>query len=157
MTATTEVKPYTPILRDEVLAIGPTMSVGQVITIRSRLGAAKEHIRETEKLLNEALLEWIDANGDIALDDNRRLYVGVTKKTTYIDRQKLFEAMLTETGGDLEMIVKCMAANAWKHGACRDVLDDKWDDHFIVETVQDVKEGVAQKSVKLADKRFMPK
>ena len=141
-------------LRSLTLSLTDLNSRERALEVWDRVEFAKITIRAISALLNEALVDWINANGDLQVDETRRLYVGTTKKVTSNNQQALLEALLDATGGDVEALVKCMAASAFKHGACRTLLKEAWDTHFTSETVEDLKTGKPKKTVKLLDDKF---
>lgn len=136
-----------PYLADAVLSVNDTMTSDQVLEIRERVLFAKAKLKELEQTLEEGLIEWMRANGDLVISDDKRLYIGQDKRTRCNDPAATLEALLTATGGDFGAVCDCLSSGAWKHGACRKPLGDAWDEHFTTETVDRVK-------VKEADKRF---
>jgi hypothetical protein len=144
-------------IQQVVLQLKTTDDAERVLDIWNRMEFAKKFLRETSAMLEGALIEWMNANGDLRLDEGRRLYVGQVKKTTCRDQMQTLEALLEKSGGDMDALVDCLASGAFKHGACRNVLGEAWDEHFIVEQVEDVKEGkaTARKTVQLLDQRFV--
>ena len=112
--------------------------------------------KEFTKALDAAMLEWIEANNrDIVVGDVR-YYAGVYKTTKCTNPTGLLDALLTTTGGDMDRVCKTFASNAFKHGACRDILEpDKYDELFVTEERPQLKEGKPVKQVLKFDQRFM--
>lgn len=149
-TTTTPGVPALADLADKVLSVNDTMTADAVLEIRERLIFAKYRIKELEGDLNTALMDWIRVNGDLVISEDKRLYLGHTKRVKCNDPAATLEAILTETGGDFDAVCECLSSGAFKHGACRKPLGEKWEQHFTEEVVDKVE-------LKEADKRFAPR
>lgn len=146
MTASTE--PTTlPQLAGDILAVNDTMTADQVLAVRERLLFIKGWAKEQERLLNESLLEWMRANGDLHITPETRLYIGRDKRVKCIDPAATLEAVLVATGGDFGAVCDCLAAQPFKHGAARKPLGEAWPEHFNEEWADTVK-------IKEMDSRF---
>jgi len=123
------------------------------LTVQHAVAGMKGIVREYEARAKEASLEFLQDHGEV-VSGTERYYIGNKKTTKCRDTGKALEALLTETGGDFEAVVELMASEPFKHGACRGVLGDGWEQHFIVAEVEDVKTGKAKKEIKRIDSRF---
>ena len=126
-----------------------------VILSRGIYEAAEQRWKEIEATYKEAELAAIDRlGGSVDLDENRRLYVGETKRTKCRNVRTTFEAIGDACGWDVDAMAEHLSAGAIKPGSAREALGDSWDDHFAVEVVKDVKTGKPKRSVQLADDRY---
>ncbi len=136
-----------PELRRSVMTVTTEMTHDEVLEVRERMLFAKSALRDLEKDLNESLIKWMNANGDLRINDDKHLYIGHDKRVKCNDVAVTLEALLVATGGDFGAVTDCMSAGAFKHGACRKPLGDAWGEHFNETIVDRVK-------VKEADARF---
>lgn len=141
-------------LSGEVVAIHDEVEAGQVAAIIDKMDAYKRRIKEIDATLKEALIDWINANGELTLG-TKRYYVGSTKKTKPVDRIKLTIALIEAVQGDFDSFDEMLSANAFKPGACKKLLGDEWGNHFEETIVEDVKTGKPKKDVKVIDERFV--
>lgn len=137
-----------------VLAINDETDAEYVCEVIDRIDQAKRMMKELDATLKESLIDWINRNGEINIG-TKRYYVGTSKKTKARDMTRLCEAAITEAGGDFDAFAEVLSANAFKPGACKALLGDKWGQHFAVEIDQDVKTGKAKKSVQVIDEKFI--
>ena len=125
------------------------------VALLSRISVAKDRMRDLDKMVKEAVIEFIDRTGlEPTTLDGKRYYVGIVKRTKCNDTRAALEALLNATGGDLDAIAECLSSNALKPGACRKSLDGTWDDHFTVTESPDLKTGKAKRTLQLADDRY---
>lgn len=135
----------------------------------------KKQTREVEAQMKELLLEYIEEHGEI--DDGRRRFYRGKKTKTYAgpkppegEKRDVYSAnvdVLTTLTGvfpdtpDIEgLIAEALSSDAWKVGACRTLLGDRFDEVFTTETVYEAKEGKTKKPVielKVADQKYLPK
>ena len=115
----------------------------QVLAALNFLDALKEATRGLGERLEPAVIKWIEANGEISFGDIR-YYVGPNKTTKCKDLTET-AATLLELGG-VETLVKGLSTSAFKHGACRTLIEDSaiYDKLFETTEVQDLKTGTAK-------------
>lgn len=107
------------------------------------------------RTLKAALVAWVEKNGEVTRGDVR-YYVGTEKRTKCIDQKGTLTAVLDATGGDVDRLVDCLAAGAFKSGATSRVLDeDTYSKLFKTEEVKDLKTGKPKRVLVAADPRFM--
>ncbi len=133
-----------------------------LVRLRDLVSHFQRRLREIAEETEAALLERIDAEGDIVLSEDERLYVGTTKVTRCIDDQGVLMAILEAGNGNLELLTTgaggLLASQPWKHGAVRKLIGDVRSNALFVEEVRrDVKTGKPLRSVKLHDKRYAGK
>jgi len=130
-----------------------------LVRLRDMVIGMQRELRVHAEAIEQALIECIDAQGDIVLSDTERLYVGFTKTTRSIDDQSILMAVLDAGGGNLELLTTgdggVLASQPWKHGAVRKLIgDERFGGLFTEETRKDIKTGKPVRSVKVFDSRF---
>lgn len=125
-----------------------------LLDIRSALSEMAQKIREFRAEVDEALVEHINLHGDVDLGDGKRLYVGTDRGYKCRDQRATFVAVLEATGGDEALMVEALASGAWKPGACKRLLGDRFGDLFEETVAMDVKTGSAKRIVKTHDPAF---
>ena len=130
-----------------------------LVRLRDLVIGMQRELRVHAEAIEQALIECIDAQGDIVLSDTERLYVGQTKTTKSVDDQGILMAILEAGGGNLELLTTgdggMLASQPWKAGAVRNLIgDDKFSACFETTVKIDVKTGKPARSVKVADQRF---
>lgn len=142
-------------LIDEVSSLSPEAPVEQVLTVRERIDAATQRLREVKGMIDDAMLQWINANGEIE-HGTIRYYVGKTTTKKCRDNAKTIEAAYEAVEGDADRFAELLSSNAFKPGACSKVFtDEQFDECFEVVEQQDVKTGKPKKSVHKVDSRFL--
>jgi len=142
-------------LIDEVSSLSPDAPVEQVLTVRERIDAATQRLREVKGMIDDATIAWIDANGDIEVD-TVRYYVSVSKTKKCKDNRAAVEAIFEAVGGDFDAFVETLSSNALKPGACGNVLSEEvFAEHFEVIEQKDLRTGKPKKSVQKVDSRFI--
>jgi len=120
-------------LQTRVLSINEDMSEDDVLTISEAIDAAYERIKNLRAMRDEAMIAYLKEHGPI--ESGETLYCASTDKTVKCrDNGTTFLAVLDAAGGDVETISGVLASGAFKHGACRTLLGDAWDEHF--ETIE---------------------
>lgn len=124
----------------------------------NRVGWLMDKAKEIKRLMDEALLEILTAeDGPREFEvGGVRFYAGNKSKTVCRDNQAALMALLDHAGGDFTKVADCLSASGLKHGACRTVLGEEYEQHFETVTELDVKTGKPKKQVK-ADNGFRPK
>lgn len=138
-----------------VLEVNTDTPREQVVQAIDRIDFLKRTARELDQQLKAALIEWIDANGEITIGESR-YYVGSKKAVKCRDAEQTLEALMTATGGDFAKVCDCLTSNAWKHGAARGVLDDaEFERCFHTVVQKEAKTGRAVREVKQINERFV--
>jgi len=125
-----------------------------LLDIRSALAELAQKVKEFRAEVEQALIENIDAHGDIDLGDGKRLYVGTEKTVKCLDQRGTFTAILAATGGDEQLVCEHLASGAWKPGACKKTLGDRFAELFAEEVAQDLKTGSSRRMVKSFDPAY---
>ena len=115
-----------------------------------------EAYRSITHRFDQAMIGWIEANGDLE-DGDKRWYVGTatTRKCRFAG--PAFKALLEANGGDLDATLAALCSDPFKPALASDMLGDKADQHFDTVTTLDLKTGKPKKTLKSFDKRFGPK
>ena len=121
------------------------------------LNVLARRARELKSILEEAVVSWIEDNGDLHVPGTTvRYYAGTKKTTKCVDVRRAFEAVLDAAGGDLEAAMETLASNAIKAAAARKVLSgEAYGSLFVTEEKPVLKEGKATKSLIRVDERFV--
>lgn len=125
-----------------------------LLDIRSALSELATKVREFRAEVEAALVENIDLFGDIDMGNGKRLYVGVDKTYKCVNNAATLGAILEATGGDEALMAEHLASGAWKPGACRTTLGQRFDTLFETAEAKDVKTGSAKRIVKAFDPQF---
>ena len=121
----------------------------QAGTLDASIANMDDLLKQVKAERDDLYRERIEAHGEFTVGTKRR-YMGYETKTTCIDVGRAIDAVLTATEGDLVAMSLCLSSGALKPGACRQVLGDQFNSHFLTERKGTVK------VVKVADTRFMP-
>lgn len=124
-----------------------------LLDIRSALAELAQKVKEFRAEVEQALIENIDAHGDVNLGD-KRLYVGVDRTYKCLSPRDTFVALLEATGGDEALMCEHLASGCWKPGACKVTLSDRFSTLFSEEVAKDLKTGSAKRVVKTHDPAF---
>ena len=150
-----------PDIVHDLHAIEPTDDAAQLplVRIRDKISTMIRELKSLAQDTDKALIECIDATGDIAISDTERLYVGTTRSTKSIDDQGILMAVLESVNGNLELITTgdggVLASQPWKYGAVKTLLGESVTSTlFRTDTLRDVKTGSAIRSVKVSDTRY---
>ena len=125
-----------------------------LLDIRSGIKAEIQRLKELSAEVEGALIEHITLHGDIDMGDGKRLYVGTERGYKCRDQGATFVAVLEATGGDEALMAEHLASGAWKPGACKKTLGDRFGDLFEETVAQDLKTGSAKRIVKTYDPAF---
>jgi len=144
-----------PGLYQRVLEVNEDTTHDHIRHMQDAVEAAVARVAEVRTVWTQALIEWINANGDLVVGDIR-YYVGTSKTTKCIDKGQTLFNILDAAAGDLDSVARCLSANAWKPGECRGILKGElWDENFTVEPVMDLKTGKPKKQVNRVDSKFL--
>jgi hypothetical protein len=127
-----------------------------LLDIRSALSELAQKVKEFRAEVEQALIENIDAHGDVNLGD-KRLYVGVDRTYKCLSPRDTFVALLEATGGDESLMCEHLASSCFKPGMCRTTLGDRFGTLFSEEVAKDVKTGSSRRTVKTHDPAFAGK
>jgi hypothetical protein len=125
-----------------------------LLDVRSHIKALQAKLREFAAEVEGALIEHITLHGDIDMGDGKRLYIGTERGYKCRDQGATFVAVLEATGGDEALMAEHLASGAWKPGACRKTLGDRFGELFEETVVPDLKTGSAKRVVKTFDPAF---
>ena len=125
-----------------------------LLDVRSAIKSLQAKLKEFAAEVEGALIEHINAHGDIDMGDGKRLYVGLDKGYRCRDQAATFVAVLEATGGDEALMAEHLASGAWKFGACRKTLGERFGDLFEETVAQDLKTGSAKRIVKTFDPAY---
>lgn len=130
-------------------------SKDDVLTCIDVVARLKELTRELAEKSEEAIVPWLQRNGDIERGEVR-YYAAATKTNKVRDNDGMLKAVLSATGGDVEAIAKCLASGAWKVSAVRELIPaDEYE--VLVEVVEsvDLKTGKPKVKVQKFDATFV--
>ena len=125
-----------------------------LLDVRSAIKSLQAKLKEFAAEVEGALIDHINAHGDIDMGDGKRLYVGTERNYRCRDQAATFVAVLEATGGDEALMAEHLASGAWKFGACRKTLGERFGDLFEETVAQDLKTGSAKRIVKMHDPAF---
>ena len=125
-----------------------------LLDVRSHIKALQAKLKEFAAEVEGALIDHINTHGDIDMGDGKRLYVGTERGYKCRDQAATFVAVLEATGGDEALMAEHLASGAWKPGACKKTLGERFGDHFEETVVPDLKTGSAKRVVKTFDPAF---
>ncbi len=125
-----------------------------LLDVRSGIKAEMQRLKELAAEVESALIEHINVHGDIDIGDGKRLYVGTERGYKCRDQAATFVAVLEATGGDEALMAEHLASGAWKPGACKKTLGERFGDLFEETVAQDLKTGSAKRIVKMHDPAF---
>jgi hypothetical protein len=125
-----------------------------LLDVRSHIKALQAKLREFAAEVEGALIEHITLHGDVDLGDGKRLYIGTERNYKCRDQGATFVAVLEATGGDEALMCEALASGAWKFGACKRILGDRFGDLFEETVAQDLKTGSVKRIVKTYDPAF---
>lgn len=129
------------------------MTPVQAGDLYARAQVVKANFRAWCQWIDAALIDYMTDHGtDIPIttaEGEKRLYVGIDKRTKNTSPKATLERLLDAAGGDLGVVAECLSSGAWKPGACRGVLGEKWSECFTVEEVPDIKTGAPKRVLKL--------
>lgn len=116
--------------------------------------AFKQKLGEIYRAINhrfeEAAIKWIELNGEIE-DGEKRYYVGTQTTRKCLNVRATVEAILTETGGDLDAFTSALSTSAFKPAMACQILGEKANGLFETVTAKDLKTGAPKKKLKGVD------
>lgn len=130
-----------------------------IAAILMRYEAEVRRRQEQLRLIRQAILEHMAAAGIDAIPTGPTTELrAVTDKTTKcVDNAAAADRLLAAVGGDIRRFAECLAAGAFKPGACRGVLDVGEYSRLFETTVKQTLEEkpVPKKRLAEVDKRFL--
>jgi hypothetical protein len=125
----------------------------EVLLAMACVQQARAVVQAMAQRFEAAAIQWIDTNGDLE-DGDKRYYVGNDRRYKCKDVRATLEALLTETGGDLDALNTCLSSGAFKPGTTMTVLGEKANDHFTTEITKDLKTGKPKRMLKSANTEY---
>lgn len=117
----------------------------------------KEATKKLASRLEEASIEWIKQNGDIA-HGGIIYYVGTNRSHHCRNPKEALEKLLTATGGDVDAIAECLSASAWKPATTKKAIgEEAFTQLFETRTTLDIKTGKPKLGVKKMDTKYINK
>jgi hypothetical protein len=102
-----------------------------------------DRMKAVKKALDEALIPWLQHNGDLEIGGGKRLYAGTRKTTKLIDKTGCLHLLLSKCADDKEL-ASVLSSNAFLHGAAKNFLTPaEWDSVFETTKEPAVKDGVS--------------
>ena len=143
------------------LTVGSIIAAEQLRELHGAAKAAQARLRELVQLIELSCIEHIETTGhDIELNDGKRWYVGSEKKIKAIDDTMILQAVLESSGGDVMKLTTgefgVLTSSPWKNGAVKKLIGEaKFNELFLVTTVQSLETGKVAKVLKVADPAFL--
>lgn len=100
--------------------------------------AVGELHRTLKSRFDTAAIAWIKQNGEIK-NGARRVWVEPNKTIKCKDTKATYEAILAQTGGDLDEVFRCLASDPFKQGTTRKLLGPAADDLFETKVTSKIK------------------
>jgi hypothetical protein len=125
----------------------------EVLLAMACVQQARAVVQAMAQRFEAAAINWIDTNGDLE-DGDKRYYVGNDRRYKCKDVRATLEALLTETGGDLDAINACLSTGAFKPGTTMTTLGSKAAEHFETTITKDLKTGKPKRMLKSANTEY---
>lgn len=125
-----------------------------LLDVRSGVKLLQERLKHLSAEIEQALIENIDAHGEIDIGDGKRLYVGRDRSYKCRSVEQTFEALFETVGGDQALLCEHLSSGAWKPGACKRTLGERFVEMFDEVEANDLKTGSAKRIVKTFDSQF---
>lgn len=127
----------------------------QVAEVIEKVDFVAAQVRQIKKILEEQLIDWINANGDLQIG-HKRYYVGPYKRYRARDQMRIADVVLSLTQGDLQSFVEYLSASAFKPGMVKKAVGlNEFDELYETVIRDDVKTGKPKKGVHTVDTRFL--
>ena len=134
--------------------LAESKEVADAVSLISMAKVYIDRAKELKALAEEAVLDFIERNGDFEFN-GIRYYAGNTKKVTPKDKVVLIEQLFEAVGGDIEALVEFLTANPFKVGEVRRVFGDEFDNYFTTVIVPKLKEGKPVRRLITADVKYL--
>lgn len=137
-----------------VLADPEKMTAEEAARLVDLIGAMKKRLKEVSDQCNATLMEYVKKHGDLEVGVVR-YYVGSERRVKCRGNEATTKAIVEAMGGDISALAEALCSDPWKPGHVRKVLgDEKFEELFSTEVVEDVKTGKPRMVLKKADDRF---
>jgi len=138
-----------------LIRLGDHSSADEVAATLEQVVLLQQKAREFKRLLDEEIISWIKANGDLRLGDIR-YYVGRKKRVEVRSGSEALSAMVVAASGDIGTVADLMSAQPWKHGAVKKQLGDAKFAELFEEIIEDdLKTGKPTEVLKRLDEAFV--
>lgn len=142
--------------RELVLAVNEDTPAERIAAALNAVAWLKEQAAECQRLLDGALLERIVSTGRDVTVGTVRFYAGDDKDTTCTDPAGLLDALLQNSGGDLNGVVQNFFASDWaKYGAVRQADPALFERFFVVKVEPVLKEGKPVRRLQKLDTKYL--
>lgn len=136
------------VLEAQVASVEITTPLDRVLEVRSNLAFVMEQAKLLKSKLDDALFQWVEANGEITIG-SKRIFIGKKKDTKVVDLRLAVEALLNSCSGDFDDFCKCLSSGALKYGACKSYMGEEvWAQHFVIEEKKQLNEKGEEQPVK---------
>ena len=146
------------VLDGAIAALGPDSPQDDILGMRSMLQVLVREYRERLQHVDEAMILWMKANGDMIVGEDIRHWCGDKKTTTCDDKQRAYEAGVVAAEGDVDRVNDCLVSQPFKSAAMKRLLGDvKFAEHFTMTTEPELREGKPtgrNKQIILTDNEF---
>lgn len=135
---------------ERVLALLGEMTDEDAGRTYQEIAAIRTSFREWCRIADEAFVERF-AGKNIPVQTasgERRLYVANDKRTKCPNKTAALLAIVEAVGGDLDQVANTLSSDAFKPGACKVVLGQRYDECFVTEEVPDIKTGSPKRIVR---------
>lgn len=141
----------------QVVSVSP---VSPLDALSAALDAAEwllSRARTIDALMKQIAMEWIERNGEFDIGD-QHYSVGYSTTVKCLDVPQAGHAVLEAAGGDVDQLIAVLVAQPYKHGTVRSLLDQRlYASFFKVTRSGRLVNGVPERVLKRADKRFLPR
>lgn len=144
-----------PAVRELAASISIDAPADQVADVWNRWQAFKRLMAATDAGIKASVLEWCEARGSLNVGGGQRLYAGTKKETKCLDVRGALEALITETGGDIDAVAAVLSSQPFKDAAAKVAAGPaKAAEFWRTAEVSDLKTGVAVRELKQIDDNF---
>jgi hypothetical protein len=143
-------------LDEAVLSLSADSPKDTLLEFHERMKFYKQESTRMLKIVEQAMISFINAHGPIELGNGVRYYVAHPKDTKCNNVAQTVEAIFEATGGDFVRSCECLSTSAIKHGAAKKILPpEKFEELFTVTVKDKLETGeAAPKKLQKADDRF---
>lgn len=142
-------------LRNDIETIGDLPSLDKLAELRVKIDAMKELTKYASELWDNAMLARCEHFATDQTIGDIRYWAGTKKTTKCRNPGQAVNVVLEATGGDFDLLGSLLSSDPFKHGACRDVLGERWGEVFEVTEKPELKEGKPKKSLIAVNERFV--
>lgn len=150
--------PDTSLVQRQIVALSPESDAEAAANAWLAVEALGRAHREIKAQLERQLIEWIDANGDLTVGEELRLYVGREKTTKCFDPVAALDVIVRTSAGDIEKVGAVLSANPFKPAAVRKLIGPELFEAYFDEQVKpDLLTGKPLRSLKALNPKFLPR